>query len=256
MFWNDPWVSNYAHGVHAAIVTGVSRGLGAALARELLDRGFGVLGVGRTRNPTLAGDRYQFAHFDLADAAAADTLLAEAFRDIVERRPDSVCLLNNAATVEAVGVVGRLSSAEISSAIATNLTAAVALANLFCRVFTDRKVWRRVINISSGAAEEALPGHAVYSVAKAGIEMLTVALAAEHRAPTFRAITVRPGVMDTDRQTFFRAQPPEVLPVVELFEGFQRDGRLVPPEHVASKIVSQLVIGEVDDARTYNYQDL
>jgi benzil reductase ((S)-benzoin forming) len=243
-------------GRHAAIVTGVSRGLGAALARELLERGFTVLGIGRTNNATLAGDRYRFAHIDLADAAATDRLLAPAFRDIEERRPVSVCLLNNAATVDAIGVVGRLSSPQISSAITTNLTAAVALANLFCRVFTDRKMSRRVINISSGAAEEALPGHAVYCVAKAGIEMLTLALAADQGAQTFRAITVRPGLMATDRQTFFRAQPPEVLPVVELFKGFERDGMLVPPEAVASKIVSHLVVGEVDDARTYTYQEL
>jgi NAD(P)-dependent dehydrogenase (short-subunit alcohol dehydrogenase family) len=234
----------------------VSRGLGAALARELLERGFTVLGIGRTTNAALAGGCYQFAHIDLADAAATDTLLAPAFQEIEERRPVSVCLLNNAASVDAIGVVGRLSSREIASAIATNLTAAVALANLFCRVFTDPKVSRRVINISSGAAETALPGEAVYCVAKAGIEMLTLALAAEHGAPSFRAITVRPGVMDTDMQTFARAQPPEILPVVELFKGFHRDGRLVPPELVASKIVSQLVLGEVDDARTYTYQDL
>lgn len=233
---------------HAAIVTGVSRGLGAALARELLKRGFSVLGIGRTSNAGLAGDRYRFARIDLAEPAATDTLLAPAFQEIEAGRPASVCLLNNAATVDAIGVLGRLSSAEISSAIATNLTAAAALANLFCRVFADTRVSRRVINISSGAAETALPGEAVYCVAKAGIEMLTLALAAEQAAPTFRAITVRPGVMDTDMQTFARSRPPEVLPVVELFKGFQREGRLVAPDVVASKIISRLVLGEVDNA--------
>jgi benzil reductase ((S)-benzoin forming) len=241
---------------HAAIVTGVSRGLGAALARELLDRGFVVLGVGRSDNATLATDRYRFAHLDLADAAAVDTLLAPAFQDIAADQPDLVCLLNNAATVDAIGVVGRLSSGEISSALATNLTASVALANLFCRVFTDTEASRRVINISSGAAETALPGEAVYCAAKAGMEMLTLVLAAEQAAPTFQAITVRPGVMDTDMQTFARSQTPEVLPVVDLFKGFQRDGRLVAPELVASKIVSKLVVGDIDNARTYSYQDL
>lgn len=241
---------------HAAIVTGVSRGLGAALAGELLERGFSVLGVGRTSSATLTGDRYRFAHVDLADAAAIDRLLAPAFQEIAAGRPASVSLLNNAATVDGTGVVGRLSSGEISSAIATNLTAAVALANLFCRVFTDTGVSCRVINISSGAAETAVPGEAVYCVAKAGVEMLTLALAAEQTAQTFRAITVRPGVMDTDMQTFLRSQPPETLPVVDLFKGFQRDGRLVAPDVVASKIVSRLVVGDVVDARTYSYQDL
>lgn len=86
--------------------------------------------------------------------------------------------------------------------------------------------------------------------------MLTLALAAEQAAPTFRAITVRPGVMDTGMQAFARSQPPEVSPVLELFKGFQREGRLVAPEVVASKIISRLVFGDVDDARTYAYQDL
>jgi benzil reductase ((S)-benzoin forming) len=243
-------------GEHAAIVTGVSRGLGAALARELLGRGFTVLGVGRTVNPGLTGDRYRFAQIDLADSAAIDSVLAPAFEDLKLRQPASVCLLNNAATVDSIGTLGRLTAGEIASALATNLTAAVALANLFCRVFADRGLARRVINVSSGAAETALPGEAVYCVAKAGIEMLTRTLAAEQETPTLRAITVRPGVMDTDMQTFARAQPPDVLPVVELFKGFQREGRLVAPEVVASKIVTRLVIGDIDNGRTYSYQEL
>ena len=86
--------------------------------------------------------------------------------------------------------------------------------------------------------------------------MLTLALSAEQSAASFRAITVRPGVIDTDMQTFARSQPSEVLPVVDLFKGFQREGRLVAPEVVASKIVNRLVVGEIDDGRTYSYQDL
>jgi benzil reductase ((S)-benzoin forming) len=229
---------------------------GAALAQELVGRGFMVLGVGRTVNPGLTGERYRFAQIDLADSAAIDTVLAPAFENLKVRPPASVCLLNNAATVDCTGTLGRLAAGEIASALATNLTAALALANLFCRVFTDPELARRVINVSSGAAETALPGEAVYCVAKAGIEMLTRALAAEQQGPTFRAITVRPGVMDTDMQTFARAQPAEVLPVVELFKDFQREGRLVAPEVVASKIVTRLVIGDVDHGRTYSLQEL
>jgi benzil reductase ((S)-benzoin forming) len=88
------------------------------------------------------------------------------------------------------------------------------------------------------------------------MEMLTRALAAEEQAPTFRAITVRPGVIDTDMQTFARSQSPEVLPSVELFKGFHRDGRLVPPDVVAAKIVDKLVVGEVEHGRTYTYTEL
>jgi benzil reductase ((S)-benzoin forming) len=215
-----------------------------------------VLGVGRTANRGLEGERYRFAQIDLADPAAIDSLLAPVLADLELVRPVSVCLLNNAATVDSIGMLGGLAASEIASALATNLTAAVALTNLFCHVFADSELPRRVINVSSGAADTALPGEAVYCVAKAGLEMLTRTLAAEQQAPAFRAITLRPGVMDTDMQTFARSQPPDVLPVVDLFKSFQREGRLVAPEVVARKVITRLVIGDVDHGRTYSYQEL
>jgi benzil reductase ((S)-benzoin forming) len=240
----------------AAIVTGVSRGLGAALVHELLERGFSVLGVGRTRNPELTADHYRFVRVDLADVANLDMTLAPTLLELKNRRPALVCLLNNAATVDATGTLGRLESDEIASALNVNLGAAVALTNLFCRVFTDAEMTRRVINVSSRAAETALAGEAVYCVAKAGIEMLTRALAAEQESPMFHAVAVRPGVMDTDMQAFARSQAPEVLPSVELFKGFQREGQLVAPQRVASKIVSRLVVGDLEHGRVYSYPEL
>ncbi|HEY6836111.1 MAG TPA: SDR family NAD(P)-dependent oxidoreductase [Gaiellaceae bacterium] len=240
----------------AAIVTGVSRGLGAALGRELLERGFTVLGVGRSSNRALDGDRYRFVPFDLADSAHIDTRLGPAFEALKEDSPESVCLVNNAATLEPFGTLGQLGAHDIARAFAVNLTASVGLANLFCRVFSDEELSRRVVNVSSGAAERALPGEALYCVAKAGIEMLTQALAAEQQAPSFRAVTIRPGVIDTDMQVSLRSQTPEVLPSVDLFKGFHREGRLVPPEVVASKIVASLVVGAVEHGRTYSYQEL
>jgi len=243
-------------GEQAAIVTGVSRGLGAALAGDLLERGFIVLGIGRANSPALTGNRYRFIEFDLAASTDIDAALSPAFEDLHERRPALVCLLNNAATLDPVGTLGRLAARDITSAIAVNLAAAVILANLFCRVFRDPDMARRVINVSSGAATRAIPGEAVYCVAKSGIEMLTATLAAEQQASTFRAITVRPGVIDTDMQVFARSQSPDVLPSVELFKGFHREGRLVSPGVVAAKIVTRLVVEDVEHGRTYNYQEL
>jgi benzil reductase ((S)-benzoin forming) len=242
-------------GEHAAIVTGVSRGLGAAVAAELLERGFTVVGIGRASNPALLGQRYEFVHFDLADSAGIDTALAPTLEALNERRPASVCLLNNAAG-GSVGILGRLAASEITSELTVNLAAAVALANLFCRIFADAHITRRVISVSSGAAQTPLPGMAVYCVAKAGIEMLTRALAAEQQAPTFRVIAVRPGVMDTDMQTHVRSQPPDVLPCVELFKRFHREGQLIAPAVVASKIVTRLIVGDVEHGRTYSYEEL
>ncbi len=241
--------------MRAAIVTGVSRGLGQALAVALLQRGFAVLGVGRASPSGLQG-AYEFVRFDLAQAGEIDERLTGAFSGLASRKPDSVCLINNAAIAAPVGTLGKLDAREIASSLAVNLAAVVALANLFCRVFAGASIGRRIINVSSGAAQNVLPGDSVYCVAKAGMEMLTRALAGEQTDENFRAITVRPGVIDTDMQAFSRSQSPDVLPSVELFKGFHRDGRLVPPDVVASKIVDRLVVGDVEHGRTYSYQEL
>jgi NAD(P)-dependent dehydrogenase (short-subunit alcohol dehydrogenase family) len=239
----------------AAIVTGVSRGLGKALAATLLERGFTVLGVGRS-SPTDLKGTYEFVRFDLAEAADTDERLTAAFSGLASRAPKSVCLVNNAALGAPIGTLGRLQAREIAASLAVNLAAVVTLANLFCRVFTDASIERRIINVSSGAAQNALPGDSVYCVAKAGMEMLTRTLAAEQKHEGFRAITVRPGVIDTDMQAFARSQSPDVLPSVELFKGFYREGRLVPPDVVAAKIVDKLILGEVEHGRTYSYAEL
>jgi NAD(P)-dependent dehydrogenase (short-subunit alcohol dehydrogenase family) len=67
--------------MHAAIVTGVSRGLGAALAAALLARDFTVLGIGRSSHSDLGGARYTLVRFDLADAGRIDEALGPAFTD-------------------------------------------------------------------------------------------------------------------------------------------------------------------------------
>ena len=242
--------------MHAAIVTGVSRGLGESLASALLERGYTVLGVGRHSSPRLAGERYRFAAFDLGDAARATAALAPSFRALAAAKPESVCLINNAASAGPVGVLGALEDSGSAASLAVNLTAPVLLANLFCAAFTDPSLRRRVINVSSGAAQSALPGEGLYCVAKAGLEMLTRVLAAEQKGPGFRAISVRPGIIDTEMQAFARSQSKEALPCVDMFREFHSQGRLVPPDVVAAKIVGKLVLAEVEHGRTYSYQEL
>jgi NAD(P)-dependent dehydrogenase (short-subunit alcohol dehydrogenase family) len=97
-------------------------------------------------------------------------------------------------------------------------------------------------------------GSGTYNVAKAGLEMLTSVIAAEQSGVT--AITIRPGVIDTPMQAFLRAQNEERLPAVGMFRGFHESRRLVPPDVTAAKIVERLVIGPIENGRTYVYDEL
>jgi benzil reductase ((S)-benzoin forming) len=242
--------------MRAAIVTGVSRGLGEALAHALLARGYVVIGIGRASGARLAGPQYRFVHAELAQATRIDDVLAVPFADVAARSPDYVCLINNAAVGTPLGIHGRMASSDIAASLAINLAAPAALCNLFCRVFADDSVERRIINVSSGAASNAMPAMSGYCVAKAGLEMLTRVLAAERQGARFRAITIRPGIIDTGMQEQMRSQPSDVLPGVALFEGFHKSGQLVPPDTTANAIVEKLVAAPVEHGRTYTYQEL
>jgi len=240
----------------AAIVTGVSRGLGEAIAAALIARGFHVLGVGRGSAARLSGTSYEFVACDLGAPTQACETLASAFAALAARQPECVCLVNNAATAEPVGLFGTLRPAAIDRSLAVNLAAPTMLADLFCRVFASETMERRIINVSSGAASSTLPGAALYCVAKAGIEMLTRCLAAEQHGDRFRAVTVRPGVIDTEMQVFMRGQPRDRLPGVAMFEGFHSSGQLVPPDTAADVLVRKLIEGPVENGKTYTYQEL
>jgi benzil reductase ((S)-benzoin forming) len=238
------------------IVTGVSRGLGAALAADCLARGYRVLGIGRSSAAALQGTAYTFVACDLADAAALDATLAAAFEALAATRPTHAALLNNAATAGPVGVFGALAAADIASSLAANLAAPAALCNLFCRTFTDPACDRRIVNISSGAAERTIAGGALYCTAKAGLEMLTRAVAADHPGGTLVAITLRPGIIDTGMQVFMRSQPAQTLPSVGMFRDFHAQRALVPADVVARKTIDRLLEGRIEAARTYRYAEL
>jgi benzil reductase ((S)-benzoin forming) len=240
----------------AAIVTGVSRGLGESLAAALLARGFAVTGVGRTSAERLGGEHYRFVRCDLAQVAALESTLAPVFGEMAAARPRSVCLINNAAVAGPVGALGALDAAAIAESLAVNLVAPLAVVNLFCRAFAGGSAQSLVINISSGAAQSPLGGSGPYSVAKAGLEMLTRQIAADQKAPDFRAISVRPGIIDTGMQAYMRTLPREKYANVDMFREFHASGQLVPPDVVAAKIVDRLVLGEVENGRCYSYKEL
>ena len=242
--------------MHAAIVTGVSRGLGEALAAAMLERGFTVLGVGRTASARLKGKRFHLAACDLSEPALLAAAVTPPLRLIAGGKPTTVTLVNNAAVATPTGLVGHLDASAIASAFATNAAAPVVMADLFFRSFPDDTVERRIINVSSGAAQTAIAGMMVYGMSKAALEMLTRAIVAECSAPRFRCISLRPGIFETGMQAYARSRDPAEFPSVALFRGFKENGLLKDPAEVAAGIVEKLVLSPVDHGRTYTHTDL
>ena len=241
-------------GDRVAVVTGVSKGLGAALADVLVARGFEVVGVGRSASRTHPSLRLVAA--DLRDVRAAHDAVDRLFAEIAARRPAAIAVINNAAVAGPAGTIDALDVEGVAEALAVNLHAPMIVAGAFLRAFGRGSGDRRLLNVSSGAAAHAIPGIGTYCIAKAGLEMLTSVVAAEYGAHGVIAVTIRPGVIDTPMQVFARSQTREALPSIDMFRGFHDSGQLQPPDATAARIVDRLVIGSVENGRTYSYAEL
>jgi benzil reductase ((S)-benzoin forming) len=238
--------------VRSVVLTGVSRGLGAAFFDELAGHGDRILGLGRhftdaqRKLAAAEPDRIRLHEVDLtglicagrrsgrpedpADPAAvpgADTL-----RDFLADTAEAV-LVHNAGTVEPIAPVGVLPPDAVTAAVAVNLTAPILLTNAFLAA-RPAGATTRVLFISSGAAHRLIEGWSVYSATKRGAEMFFDAVAVEQ--PDAYVVSVNPGVMDTGMQATLRSSEfPERDRYVDLYER----GRLPSPVTVARRVIAE-----------------
>jgi len=219
-----------------AIVTGTSSGIGAAVARLLLEHGWEVIGI--ARREARFGDGYRHMVLDLADAeAAAQAIERECGTRLAERAWERVGLVNNAA----VAIPGRIESVdalELSRALTVNVAMPLWLMG-FVLKRRPRGAEVRVLNVSSGAAHRGVPGLAAYCASKAALRIAGMAVAAEVEEG-LAIYAYEPGVVDTDMQREAREQPPEEFPSVTLFRQYHAEGRLAPPDLPAADIVKFL----------------
>jgi NAD(P)-dependent dehydrogenase (short-subunit alcohol dehydrogenase family) len=220
--------------VRTIVITGVSRGLGAALFDVLAGRGDRLLAIGRTftaeqeRLARAESDRIRLLPADLADAARLPT--AADLRPVLAGATE-VVLIHNAAVVEPIGAVGTLPAAALAGAVAVNLTAPMLLTNALLGATAPAV---RILFVSSGAARRPPAGWAVYSTTKRAAEVFFEALAAEH--PALAVVSVNPGMMDTGMQADIRAASfPERARFVSRYE----EGELPAPAAVARRIVAE-----------------
>ena len=124
----------------AAVVTGHTRGLGAAIAAHLLSRGVDVLGIARHRNTELAaryGDTLTQVELDLANAAALlEWLQTDAVGRFL-RQSRTALLVNNAGVLQPIGPLETQDAAMISRAVTANVAAALMLSAAFVAATRD-----------------------------------------------------------------------------------------------------------------------
>jgi NAD(P)-dependent dehydrogenase (short-subunit alcohol dehydrogenase family) len=231
-----------------AVVTGHSRGLGAALAEALLQRGHRVLGISRRAHADLAGRAWPAgAHVeewqaDLASAHAVAARLGQWLATQDARAFDGALLVNNAARLTPPGPLDMCRPEEIEAGLRVGLEAPLLLAGAFLRATRDWPGTRRVLNISSGLGRRAMAGQAVYCAIKAGLDNASRAMALDEAARPNAALIVSlaPGIIDTDMQVELRRASPDGFPDQATFVGFKQQGQLVSPADAAARVLAYL----------------
>jgi NAD(P)-dependent dehydrogenase (short-subunit alcohol dehydrogenase family) len=186
-----------------AFVTGAGRGIGAAIALALAKRG--IVPVLAVRDPVAAapiaaqvtalGVACPVVRCDVADEPSARRAVAE----VLDTTGRLDIVVNNAATIEPIGLLGEVPPEQWVRAVAVNLSGPYFVIRAALPTFLAQG-GGVVLNLSSGAALRPREGWSAYCSTKAALAMLSRSVSTEYGARGVRAYSFQPGMVDTDMQ--------------------------------------------------------
>ncbi len=213
-----------------ALVTGASRGIGQAIAKELMARGAKVIGTATSESGAQAisaaldqnGSRGVVLNVD--DAQACEALIQE-----LSKEDGGPHILVNNAGITRDNLAMRMKDEDWDAVIQTNLSAVFRLARAVVRPMMKAR-WGRIISITSVVGESGNPGQANYAAAKAGVAGMSRALARELGSRNITVNCVAPGFIDTDMtRSLTPEQSAAILSQIPL-------GRLGSAEDIANAV--------------------
>lgn len=245
------------------IITGTSRGLGEAFARELLREGNHLFCISRTKNEALLTEAMNkqvaldYLEYDLSQVDGLEQLMEDLFENINLEQAEGIYLINNAGTLAPIGPVQHGASAQITHGIQLNLLAPMILTSSFIKHTERYQGEKRVVNISSGAGKNPYFGWSTYCTTKAGLDMFTRTVAVEQEREPYpvKIISFAPGVVDTEMQAEIRRTKEEDFIQVQRFIDLKESGSLLDPEFVATKLVELLISDDFPQGALLDIRD-
>ena len=222
------------------LVTGASKGLGLAICHLLSSNGYNIIGVARESIELRELEKILKKRSQNSTVYACDFASKQQTTELISSIKNDYSVIDG--IVHNVGVIDpikHLSNAEISeweNLLQINL---ISVQHLTSGIYSLMKNSERcrVTTISSGAAVNSLHSWSAYCVSKAGLDMWTRCLAEEGQEHNISAISVAPGIVDTDMQKNIRSSNPEQFPLHPHFVDYHKTGQLVDPDIVAKQLL-------------------
>lgn len=214
-----------------AYITGCSKGIGNAIALELLNQSYHVIGLSRTN--TIEHPNFSFISLDLSDLEAVKNFT-------FTKTADEVILINNAGIIGEIKPIGQVKDQSIERVMHVNTIAPQILMNRFSKSYQNKIKKGHIINISSGAGKRPMDAWASYCASKAALDLFSKTMHEEwqnRQLKNWYIHAVAPGVVDTAMQTEIRKANPIDFKLHSRFENLKREGELFEPKIVAKKIM-------------------
>lgn len=235
---------------HLTVLSGASRGLGRAIAEQLIHQAGRqrLLCVSRTSNAALAalareaGAVLEQWSLDLIEGLQGAHRLDEWLRQFGADEFQTATLINNAGTVASLRQLTDTAGKDVLEALRVDLEAPMVLTAAFLGATEAWRARRRVLNISSSAGRKPVSGQAPYGAAKAGMDHYTRVVALEQSVVPngARLVSIAPGNIDTDMQQQLRDSDPLQFPDGPRFIRLKAEGRLQHPSVVAQRVLDLL----------------
>lgn len=222
------------------IITGVSRGIGKALAEHFLSKNHSVIGIGRSCS--LFHPNFHFVELDLLDSDAIEKF------QLPSTESKEIVLINNAGIIGNIERISSMKADGIDEIMQINVIAPIKLTRKISEFCGNKKQFT-LVNISSGAGKRPIPSWAGYCASKAAIDLFSQTFLLEERelGKSTKVYSVAPGVIDTDMQVQIRATDENSFSSLENFQKLKSEQKLETPERIALKLDKLLSIPYSDE---------
>lgn len=236
----------------AYIITGTSKGLGKAIAEEIMatEKVPQLYCISRNVNHELLSNAatndidMDYISYDLSELSGIQEIMKDIIEELItfKDKLEGIYLVNNAGVVGPVTAIDHMEAEGLITNIHVNLIAPMLLSSAFIQLTKKLLVEKRIMNISSGAANHGYYGWSAYCASKAGVNLFTETVGIEqgYQDHGVKILSLAPGIVDTGMQEEIREATEEEFRDVGRFVAFKENGDLMHPEVVAKDIVKLL----------------